>query len=238
MNSAWMAQVMRDRVPRVVVAIASRKHDDAESHKKWGKLQCNMSEMEALANVLNNISMPGTGAMPMRCSRRSPRTEPIAIPPAAAACAAKLLKGYMNGLWAAFPDLSFEIASKGLGGRESGRRAVDHARHEYRIDDGTAAHREIGHGFGRRFHPGGWRQDSNRGRLFRFARRAGTARLAGSGAAQGDRSICVRQCDQSLGVERTSSRARSALRFWKLGRPRTFRRCSGSHKGSWRRCWR
>ncbi len=26
------------------------------------------------------------------------------------------LKGYMNGLWAAFPDLSFEIASKGLAG--------------------------------------------------------------------------------------------------------------------------
>jgi len=27
-------------------------------------------------------------------------------------------KGYMNGLWAAFPDLSFEIASKGLAGED------------------------------------------------------------------------------------------------------------------------
>ena len=33
----WVAQVMRDRVPRVVVAIASRKHDDAESHKEVGE---------------------------------------------------------------------------------------------------------------------------------------------------------------------------------------------------------
>jgi hypothetical protein len=32
-----MAQVLRDGVPRIVVAIASRKHDDAESHKKVGE---------------------------------------------------------------------------------------------------------------------------------------------------------------------------------------------------------
>ena len=44
-----LAQIVRDRVPRVVVAIASRKHDDAESHR--GKLQCNMSEMEALQSA-------------------------------------------------------------------------------------------------------------------------------------------------------------------------------------------
>src|SRR5689334_21521275 len=80
-----------------------------------GKLQCNMSEMEALkcarryfdawnrrdaSAVLETFTDDGTYCDPASGGRL--RGEALA--------------GYMNGLWSAFPDLSFEIVSAGEAG--------------------------------------------------------------------------------------------------------------------------
>ena len=70
------------------------------------------------------------------------------------------LVGYMNGLWAAFPDLSFEIASAGATGSRLCGRRMGHARHEPWLDDGSSTNRQIDPDHGRRFHPHARREDS------------------------------------------------------------------------------
>src|ERR1700681_1408379 len=81
-----------------------------------GKFQCNMSEMESLPECVQQYF----GAW----NRRDADAVLATFTADAAYCdpasggrlRGEALAGYMKGLWAAFPDLSFEVASAGVAG--------------------------------------------------------------------------------------------------------------------------
>src|ERR1700682_5668028 len=63
-----MSQIVRERVPGVVIAVAARKHDDTEAHGK--KLQCNKSSVTP-ASAGCGIFSPARYACPRALDSRS-----------------------------------------------------------------------------------------------------------------------------------------------------------------------